>query len=959
MKFLPNSFTAKVLPCFALFLSFGLSAQISFSNQTTLLTSPNHRSGVAIAVADMNGDGLDDIIRLSQGRDISIAYQTAPGAAFANLLVGNDGGNDRQWGICIGDIDNNSYADILTGGAYDDVKVYRSANDGSQYVMAKLPQSNIFTQGVNFADVNNDGWLDAFVCHDDGTARIFGNNGDGTFSFQPDWIDLTTEPFSDNSGNYGSVWSDIDNDGDLDLYIAKCRQGVNDPTDPRRINQLFLNNGDGTYTQDINDVAGLRIGAQSWTADFGDIDNDGDFDCFVTNHDVSSQLLENDGTGKFTDISASAGLQDVVQGLAIQGVFADLDNDGWVDILVAGTDDYLFKNNGDKTFTSVENAFGADQMESYAIGDLDNDGYVDVYAGYAQTFNNPSNIPDKLWINNGAGKNHIGFRLRGVQSNRDGVGAKIRVFTAAGTQVREVRSGQSYGISNSLTVHFGIDTLSKIDSVVIFWPSGVIDRLYDPAINQYLTVNEGGCVANAISVTAAGPTTFCSGQSLTLDAPAGFVSYLWSNGDTTQSTSVATQGQFKVVVTDSTGCTTTSAPVVTIVDPVEIPTLTAASDTTFCAGGSVTLSSSPAAAYLWSNGATTQNIVATESGLYTVSAQGLCEAFDSKSIEIKALDNPTPQPLGDTVAVGSTATLVANAPNPQWYANPGDLTPAYQQNEYVITNATQSDTFWVSNVTNYDSPNQKVGMVDHQGGTFSDNSYKGGLIFDAFQPFTLAKTKVYTNIAGLRKIELRAADGTLLDDVSVVIPSGTTVIDLGLEVPAGTNMLLTTDAVTNQATLGTDGPQLRRSNMSVDFPYTIDGIVSIKTTTFDTTRYYYFFDWEVDPKGYTCESPRLPVVLFVDSTLVGTLTPAWAEELRLFPNPTSELLRVEMPDFSGGNVLFRVLNAQGATVQTHVMSAPAGSLQHSVVVRDWPSGAYWLEIDLENKGVLRRKFVKN
>lgn len=136
-------------------------------------------------------------------------------------------------------------------------------------------------------------------------------------------------------GSYGSVWSDVDNDGDLDLYIARCKHGVDDPGDGRRINQLFWNNGNGTYTQDLTNVSGLRIGAQSWTADFGDIDNDGDFDCLVTNHDVSSQLLENDGAGHFTDISASSDVLNTITGLTAQGIFRDFDNDGFVDILVA------------------------------------------------------------------------------------------------------------------------------------------------------------------------------------------------------------------------------------------------------------------------------------------------------------------------------------------------------------------------------------------------------------------------------------------------------------------------------------------------------------------------------------------------------------------------------------------------------------------------------------------------
>ena len=426
----------------ALLLSGSLFAQIGFTKHNDLLNPVNHYSGVAIAVVDVNGDGLDDIVRLNQGKDLSISYQTAPNQPFTQQVLAPVS-NESQWGMCAADVDNNGICDIMSGGSYDGIKFITANDDGSAFSTYVMTAPQTFVQAVNFADVNNDGWLDAFVCHDDGVSRIFGNNGDGSFTFQPGWIDLTTLPVSDNSGNYGSVWSDVNNDGLTDLYIAKCRQGVNSATDPRRINQLFLNNGDGTYTQDVTNASGLRIGAQSWTADFGDIDNDGDFDCFITNHDVSCQLLENDGAGHFTDISEAAGIQNTIQGTAIQGVFRDFDNDGYIDILVAGSAHFLLKNNGDKTFAVENNPFDNQDMESYAIGDLNHDGFQDVYGGYANIYTTPSNIPDALWLNNGNDNHFFGLNLRGVQSNRNGVGAKIYLYIALGTQVREVRSGES------------------------------------------------------------------------------------------------------------------------------------------------------------------------------------------------------------------------------------------------------------------------------------------------------------------------------------------------------------------------------------------------------------------------------------------------------------------------------------------------------------------------------------
>ncbi|MFM9949824.1 MAG: FG-GAP repeat domain-containing protein, partial [Saprospiraceae bacterium] len=375
----------------ALLCSAGLlPAQVSFTKANAALALADSYSGVAIAVADMNADGFDDIVHLDQGRILTIQYQKPDGSGFTTAVLGSVSGQS-QWSMCVADVDNNGFNDVLTGGRYDGVKLYQADAAGSNYTMGMLPGSNIFIQGSNFADINNDGWLDVFACHDDAAGRIWGNNGAGVLVEANTWIDLATVPASDNSGNYGSVWSDFDNDGDLDLYIAKCRQGVNDPTDPRRINALYVNDGAGNFTEDA-ETANLKIGAQSWTADFGDIDNDGDMDCFITNHDVPSMLLINDGAGVFTDITVTSELD--VTGLPIQGVFRDFDNDGWVDIIVSGSQDHIFRNNGNLTFTKIQGLFNSDEIESFAIGDLNHDGRPDIYAGYAQIYTTPSNIPD-------------------------------------------------------------------------------------------------------------------------------------------------------------------------------------------------------------------------------------------------------------------------------------------------------------------------------------------------------------------------------------------------------------------------------------------------------------------------------------------------------------------------------------------------------------------------------------
>jgi hypothetical protein len=938
--------------CFQL-LAATLVAQISFSNKTNLLNPNDHKSGVAIAIIDMNGDGLDDIARMELGTNLNIQYQSISNEPFTTFQVGNLPGNaGSQWGMCTGDVDNNGFADVLAGGYYDGVKIIRAGDDGASFSIVNLSQPSTFVQGVNFADINNDGWLDAFVCHDDGAARVFGNNGDGTFTYQPMWLNLVTEPASDNSGNYGSVWSDVDNDGDVDLYIAHCRQGVNDPTDPRRINQLFLNNGDGTYSQDVTNESGLRIGAQSWTADFGDIDNDGDFDCFITNHDVSSQVLENDGAGHFTDITANTGILNAIQGAPIQGVFRDFDNDGFVDILVAGSYQYIFRNNGDKTFSQVDGIFDSNNMESFAVGDLNGDGFQDIYGGYANIYTDPSSIPDALWMNDGNDNHFFGLTLRGVQSNKGGVGAKIQLHSSLGIQTREVRSGESYGISNSLQIHFGLGQVETIDSVVVNWPSGTHDVIYLPTRDQYLTFGEGGCLTPAIVLTALGSTTFCSGQSVDIQAPEGY-DYHWNNGDSTQITTIQSAGEYRVTVTSADGCTAISNSIPVTVDPIEIPLIAVMGDSVFCAGGSAILTSSPAGSYLWNNGATTQSITANESGQYVVNTQGTCNTFSSAPVGITSLMADLPVATGDTILTDSVAVLTATGSLLHWYESINSPTPLFSGNPFYTPSLTESTTYWVSNASVYDQPNAFVGMVDHQGSAFSDNSYNGGLVFDCFTPFILSTTKVYTSKAGNRQINLFSDTGTLLQSKTVNIPIGTTVIDLGFDVPVGTGLLLTTEAAVNQSVLGSAGPQLRRSNQGCAYPYEIPGVVKIKNSSFDETRYYYFFDWQVDFIGYVCESDRVPATATVLTS--GTALPTWVGDVTVFPNPTSGTLNISISNCEGSNMLITLKNMQGVTLEsTHI--SVSGSLEYTTNLSTLAKGIYWLELSGSN-GIIRKKVV--
>ena len=412
-------------------------------------------NGSDLAVVDMNGDFLDDIVSV-QANNINIHYQLGSGGFTEVNIETSTADFTPSWSLAAADYDGNGFTDLLYGNGSG--VTFMKANDfGSGFTEISGPEY-VFSQRSNFADINNDGHLDAFVCHDVQPNVYYINDGNGNLSF----VQGGLGDYS-SGGNYGSVWIDYDNDRDLDMFIAKCGG-----EEARRTNQMHNNNGDGTFTENAGAI-GLADAMQTWSSAWGDFDNDGDMDVFVGASSGAHKLMQNNN-GVFEDVTADSGLS-TFNPTGIENVPHDFDNDGNMDVASNGN---ILLGNGDMTFSI---AYGV-LPGGGCFGDLNNDGFIDVFQG-------------SIRMNDGNDNNWIKINTVGTDSNINGIGARVELHIGDNIQIRDVRSGEGFRYMSSLNTHFGVGTETEIDTITIYWPSGIIDVIENPEINTTISVVEG------------------------------------------------------------------------------------------------------------------------------------------------------------------------------------------------------------------------------------------------------------------------------------------------------------------------------------------------------------------------------------------------------------------------------------------------------------------------------------
>jgi len=500
------------------------------------------KGGGGVAWIDYDNDGFPDLFLVNGATFETWRQGTSPrsrlyhnnGDGTFTDVSERSGLDHTGWGmgVCVGDYDNDGFDDLYVTYYGGNVLYHNNGNGTFTDVTQKAGVgSHGWGMGCAFGDYDNDGQLDLYVanyldvdilrlasmgsapnctyrgiptfCGPHGLPGdrdiLFHNNGDGTFS------DVTARAGIDPDKYYGLgvVWCDYDRDGRPDIYVA------NDSSP----SSLYHNNGDGTFT-DVGVQAGVAFGGEGQQqagmgTDFADYDNDGWGDIVKGNFsDDTKNLYHNNRDGTFTDVTYPAGLGEVGWLFTTFGAkFLDYDNDGWKDIILANgqvipqIDRYqtgityaerklLFHNRGDGTFEEVGRESGPGLTvrkvsRGLATADYDNDGDLEILVS------NMNGAPDLLRHLRKNPNHSILVKTVGTKSNRDGIGAEVKVTAGNLTQYDTVRSGGSYLSSSDLRLHFGLGTRTAIDRIEVRWPSGKTQTVEQPPVDHILVIKEG------------------------------------------------------------------------------------------------------------------------------------------------------------------------------------------------------------------------------------------------------------------------------------------------------------------------------------------------------------------------------------------------------------------------------------------------------------------------------------
>ena len=498
MKRFPSFLMGVVLGVSLILPISGWSQFNDVSNQMDLFTDHTGGNwGAGMSMADFNGDGLDDLSFAHYGGVLK--FFEGNGTGFTELILNMPVYLNEAKGILWADIDNDGDQDLFVTYRLAPNRLYR--NDGEMTLVdisdiCGIAQTNQRSYGASFGDYDKDGLLDLFVANyvlgqDYPHNELYHNLGGGQFE------DVTSDtPMGEVVDNsFQGHWVDFNEDGNLDLHLIQDRLCFEN---------RFYEQVDGVFTEVANE-RGLDYAINCMSTSVADYDRDNDLDLYLAAGLFEGNFLLNNTAGSFTPHVVEEGDSTDLHLTSWAANWFDADNDGWDDLHVAtGFSVYsqypqvfaqypdvpnAFYWNSEGVFSQDTAAiFQTNQLSfATAVGDYNGDGFPDLvshrFGEYAQVL---EGIPNQnKWLK---------VSLIGVESNRDGIGAKIRAYSNGEVTYRMTFCGENYMGQNSRWETFGLGTENTLDSLTVHWPSGIVDQYYDVLSLQSLVLIEGASI---------------------------------------------------------------------------------------------------------------------------------------------------------------------------------------------------------------------------------------------------------------------------------------------------------------------------------------------------------------------------------------------------------------------------------------------------------------------------------
>jgi enediyne biosynthesis protein E4 len=515
------------------------SAQLKFTD-VTATSGVRHQYevhegmfGGGAAVLDYNNDGFEDVY-ITSGMSNDVLYRNNGNGTFTNVVsdVGIRTTDFVTEGVAAADVNRDGWIDLFvtTITRRDTTQVIPRAenllflNNGNGTFRDATDEFRLrrlisFSMGASFGDINRDGFPDLFIGN-------YFRNYEGTLKFINDATivnaNQTSEPYLliNEAGRYfrnateeykvrfkgfgfGGVFTDFDNDRDLDLYIN------NDFGYKAKPNVLLRNEFPDNEFTDISKASGMDVGINAMGTAVTDFDNNGLLDYYITNIRFN-RFMVNRGDGLFTDMSKQVGMDYI--SVSWGANFADFDHDGDEDLFVANGDlnpndvpmaDYFFEHKG-TTFEEIAPSLG---VNDYGVGrgsvvfDMDNDGDLDLLVvNQKPVYEYPVESVTRLFRNDRENGNWLKIKLRGTQSDLQGIGARVAVVAGGKTVVREVHGGSSHLSQNSTIVHVGLGQISSIDSLRVSWIGGEDQVFTNVPVNRLMEITESKKTSGGISL---------------------------------------------------------------------------------------------------------------------------------------------------------------------------------------------------------------------------------------------------------------------------------------------------------------------------------------------------------------------------------------------------------------------------------------------------------------------------